>query len=165
MPAKIRLWLKTNRMLAFLGLGATLLVGWGLQATTVLATSQEEHQNTSSKAESSSGISVEVITPKPGGLIRECVQPGTVQPFEYADLYAKVSGFLDKLTVDIGSHVKKGDLLAHISVPEDEKQVDRDSAALEHAQAQVQQMKAHLVAAEAEARAARGMVDKLPLIC
>jgi RND family efflux transporter MFP subunit len=126
----------------------------------VLATFHEKNPP-SVTSEASSGINVEVITPRPGGLVRECVQPGTVQPFEYADLYAKVSGFLDKLNVDIGSHVKKGDVLAHISVPEDEKQVDQDTAAVEHTKARVKQMQAHLVAAEAEAEAARGMVEEV----
>jgi HlyD family secretion protein len=50
----------------------------------------------------SSAIPVEVVTPLSGGLDRACVQPGTVEPFESADLYAKVSGYLVEQTVDIG---------------------------------------------------------------
>src|SRR4051794_39879798 len=69
-------------------------------------------------AKSAPTVSVEVVAPIPGGLDRICVQPGTVEPFEAADLYAKASGFLVEQTVDIGSLVKKGDVLARISVPE-----------------------------------------------
>src|SRR5215470_3490570 len=50
-------------------------------------------------------VAVEVVSPQPGGIDRVCVQPGTVEPYESADLYAKVSGFLVEQTVDIGSRV------------------------------------------------------------
>lgn len=161
MATKLARWFKTNSWFALLAIGATLLVGWGVQATTVLATSHGDEKKASAKPSSSSETVVEVMSPQPGGLIRECVQPGTVQPFEYADLYAKISGFLDKLNVDIGSHVKKGELLAQISVPEDEKQVERDSASVEHSKAQIRQMEARLTASKAEARAAHGMVEQV----
>src|SRR5262249_19187753 len=55
--------------------------------------------------------------------------------------------------VDIGTPVKAGDLLAHISVPEYQKQVDRDAARVTAAEAKVRQMEAHQTAAEAEAKA------------
>ena len=48
-------------------------------------------------------ITVDVVSPSPGGIDRICMQPGTIEPFEAADLYAKVSGFLTEQSVDIGS--------------------------------------------------------------
>jgi RND family efflux transporter MFP subunit len=101
---------------------------------------------------------VEVARPRAGGLERTSTQPGTVEPFEAADLYAKVSGYLVEQTVDIGSHVKAGDVLARISVPEYEKQVLRDTAQVRDADAKVKQMEAHLNAAKAEAKAADAAV-------
>lgn len=103
-------------------------------------------------------ITVEVMAPRPGGLDRLCVQPGTVEPFEAADLYAKASGFLQEQNVDIGSRVKKGEILARISVPEKERQVERDEARVRAAEAKVRQMAAHVAAAEAEAKAADASV-------
>jgi HlyD family secretion protein len=103
-------------------------------------------------------VAVEVIHPTFGGIPRLCVQPGTVEPFEAADLYAKVSGFLVEQTVDIGSKVKAGDVLARIAVPEYEKLFQRDAARLKAADAKVTQMKAHKSVAEAEARAADASV-------
>ena len=44
--------------------------------------------------------------------------PGTLEAFEQTDLCAKVSGYLSEVRVDIGDHVKTGDLLANIDVPE-----------------------------------------------
>ena len=98
--------------------------------------------------------SVEVARPRAGGIERVCVQPGTVEPFEMADLYAKASGFLAEQGVDIGSRVKAGDVLAKLSVPEYEKQVARDQARVANARAKVRQAEAAVESAEAEARAA-----------
>lgn len=104
------------------------------------------------------GVSVDVITPQPGGIERVCVQPGTVEPFESADLFAKVSGFLAEQSVDIGTRVKRGQVLARISLPEFEKQAIRDAAKVDDAKAKVQQAEARVKSAQADYRAARAQV-------
>lgn len=101
---------------------------------------------------------VEVVHPARGGLDRICVQPGTVEPYEAADLYAKVSGFMIEQTVDIGSQVKAGQVLARIAVPEFEKQVDRDLARVTHAEAVVRQMQARFISAQADSKSAEASV-------
>ena len=103
-------------------------------------------------------VEVEVVSPQPGGIDRVCVQPGTIEPFESADLYAKVSGFLDEQMVDIGSRVKRGDVLARLSVPEYQKQHDKQAREIERSQAKVDQTKAAVVATEADERAARAAI-------
>lgn len=105
-------------------------------------------------------VTVEVVSPQSGGIDRMCVQPGTLEPFESADLYAKASGFLVEQNADIGSHVTKGDVLARISVPEYEKQTQRDRARVKAAEAKVRQMEAHVTAAEAETKAADATVKR-----
>lgn len=45
-------------------------------------------------------------------------QPGFVEAYEQAALYAKVSGYIEKWNVDIGDIVKKDQVLATIFVPE-----------------------------------------------
>ena len=97
-----------------------------------------------------SSISVEVISPRPGGIDRLCLQPGSLEPLEAADLYAKVSGFLVEQKVDIGSHVRAGELLARLSVPEFDKQVKHDTADVERAKSRVDQMKAAITTAVAD---------------
>jgi RND family efflux transporter MFP subunit len=100
---------------------------------------------------------VEIVRAHKGGIDRLCTQPGTIEPFESADCYAKVSGYLvDRL--EIGTKVKKGDILARISVPEYEKQVKKDEASVVHAQAKQRLMEARLSAVKAEAKAAEQMI-------
>jgi RND family efflux transporter MFP subunit len=105
-----------------------------------------------------SPVNVETTAPHPGGLDRICVQPGTVEPFECADLYAKVSGFLAEQTVDIGTAVQKGEILARISVPESDRQVEKDTADLKRAEARVEQMTAAISTTEADLGAATAAV-------
>lgn len=104
-------------------------------------------------------ISVEVATPRPGGIDRVCHQPGSVEPFESAELYTKVSGFLIEQKVDIGDTVRVGDVLARIAVPEYEKQVKQDAADVERARARVDQMTAAIATAEADLGAATAAVS------
>ena len=44
--------------------------------------------------------------------------PGELIPYEQTDLYAKVSGFVRTMKVDIGDHVRQGQTLAIIEAPE-----------------------------------------------
>jgi RND family efflux transporter MFP subunit len=55
------------------------------------------------------------------------------QPFQEIDVYAKVSGYIKKLYVDWGTHVRQGQLLAVLEIPELEQQIEQDAAAVEHA--------------------------------
>src|SRR5512136_3126111 len=40
------------------------------------------------------------------------------QPFQEVDVFAKVSGYIQKLNVDYGTHVKQGEVLAVLEIPE-----------------------------------------------
>src|SRR5580658_2339167 len=40
------------------------------------------------------------------------------EPFQEVDVYAKVSGYIKKLYVDYGTHVKQGQSLAVLEIPE-----------------------------------------------
>jgi len=105
-----------------------------------------------------SPIAVKVIRPRKGAMERITTQPGSVQAFESVDLFAKVSGFLKTQKVDIGDRVKKDEVLAVVDVPELEKQVERDKAAVEQARSKVSQMKARVTVAQADLEAAKAAV-------
>src|SRR3954471_13527010 len=63
-------------------------------------------------------VAVQLIRPHRGGMARTTEMPGTIRAFEFAPLYAKVSGYLKELNVDRGDRVKKGQLLALVYDPE-----------------------------------------------
>lgn len=54
-------------------------------------------------------------------------------PFQEVDVYAKVSGYIQKLNVDWGTHVKEGQVLAVLEIPELQQQIQQDEAAAQRA--------------------------------
>lgn len=54
-------------------------------------------------------------------------------PYQEIDVYAKVSGYVKKLYIDWGTHVREGQLLAVLEIPELKEQIDRDQAAFDRA--------------------------------
>jgi RND family efflux transporter MFP subunit len=52
------------------------------------------------------------------------------QPFQEVNVYAKVSGYIQKLYVDWGTHVHKGQILAVLEIPELQQQLELDEAAV-----------------------------------
>jgi RND family efflux transporter MFP subunit len=52
------------------------------------------------------------------------------QPFQEVDVYAKVSGYIHKLNVDFGTHVRQGQVLAVLEIPELQEQLQQDEASV-----------------------------------
>src|ERR1700720_3505121 len=57
---------------------------------------------------------VEVARPRRVTVAQRLQTNATLEAFEEADLFAKVSGYLSDVRVDIGDHVKAGQVLAVI---------------------------------------------------
>jgi RND family efflux transporter MFP subunit len=85
-------------------------------------------------------IEVKAIHPHRGEVYRFINLPGEVRPLYEVTLFAKVNGYLDKLTVDKGDSVRAGDLIADIDVPELRANLVKYKAELELAQAEYGQM-------------------------
>jgi RND family efflux transporter MFP subunit len=108
--------------------------------------------NTSNSSASANVPRVQTVSVQPQDLARKIELPGTVEGYETADLYAKVGGFLEEISVDIGDHVTKGQVLARLSIPEMERELQQTQAAIAAAEADVEQSKAALHEAKAELR-------------
>jgi RND family efflux transporter MFP subunit len=78
---------------------------------------------------------VVVVKPKRSAPAQEIVLPASVQAFLDAPIYARTNGYLKKWYVDIGGHVKAGQLLAEIDTPEVNQQLRQSRADLATAQA------------------------------
>ncbi len=103
---------------------------------------------------------VKVVHPHTGALLRTSNQPATIEAFAYADLYAKVSGYLKKQPVDIGDTVTAGDVIAEIDAPEYQQDLNQAQATLARARTQVTLMKAKVTTAKADAEAAEAEVKQ-----
>lgn len=63
-------------------------------------------------------VEVRIIQPHRGEITRNISLPANITPYQEALLFAKVAGYLRKITVDKGDSVNQGDLLAELEVPE-----------------------------------------------
>jgi len=82
-----------------------------------------------------------------GDIEKSVTALGALQPKDYVDVGAQVSGQLKKVHVDIGDRVQKGDLLAEIDPTVFETRTRTDRANLENLRAQHNEQEANLVLA------------------
>jgi RND family efflux transporter MFP subunit len=71
-------------------------------------------------------------------------------PDQEIDVYAKVAGYVKTLNVDYGSHVRKGQVMAVLEVPELQAQLDEDNAAIQAQKDQVTRTKGDVDRAKAQ---------------
>jgi RND family efflux transporter MFP subunit len=76
-------------------------------------------------------VRVENVTQQLGRL--HVTLPATTLGFEAANIFARTSGYVAKRYVDIGDHVKAGQLLAEITAPEVEDQIAQFQNSLQQA--------------------------------
>ena len=78
---------------------------------------------------------VSVIHPIAEADAEDLVLPSTLQAYVESPIYARTNGYLKKWYHDIGSRVRKGELLADIDTPEIDQQLEQSRAELGTAQA------------------------------
>jgi HlyD family secretion protein len=93
--------------------------------------------------------------------------PGQIEAADQTDVYSRIVGFVGRVSVDIGDHVKKGQVLAELAVPEMEAELRRKEALVvqaeaevEHAEQLLQESKATLAAATADVQQAEAAVKQ-----
>jgi RND family efflux transporter MFP subunit len=80
---------------------------------------------------------VSVVHPERRDASSEIVLPANIQAYTDSPIYARTDGYLKKWYVDIGGHVKNGQLLAVIDTPEVDQQLSQARADEATAQANV----------------------------
>ncbi len=103
---------------------------------------------------------VAVIHAKPGDVKNEVVLPGNIQAFTDSPIYARASGYLKQWNVDIGGHVKAGQVLATIEAPEIDQQVREAKATIQQTQASLDQAIANQQQGKANEEIARVTAER-----
>jgi RND family efflux transporter MFP subunit len=85
--------------------------------------------------EEAATATVQVVHPTASDVTDELVLPGNARAFTDAPIYARASGYLKRLNVDIGSRVSQGQVLAEIETPELDQQLRQARAELASATA------------------------------
>lgn len=114
-----------------------LLLFVGLLVSGIL---QRVHTNAGLRTETADLAipNVSVVAPRRAAPSQEIVLPGNVQPFISSPIFARTNGYLEHWYFDIGAHVKKGQLLAVISSPEVDQQLQQAKSNLATAQANLE---------------------------
>lgn len=86
--------------------------------------------------------------------------PGDLVARVETPMYARVDGYLKKRPVEIGDHVKKGDLLVEIDTPDLDAQIAQAQATLAQSKATLQQLNAALVVAKSNAKLAATTAER-----
>ncbi|HUE51012.1 MAG TPA: efflux RND transporter periplasmic adaptor subunit [Terriglobales bacterium] len=73
---------------------------------------------------------------------------GEFRPFQEVDVHAKVAGYIRKIYVDVGDHVKTGQTLAILEVPELDAQLQGAEAAIRRSQDAIRRAQGDLKRAE-----------------
>jgi RND family efflux transporter MFP subunit len=97
--------------------------------------------------------SVSVVSPQHTAPAEEIILPGNVEPFISSPIYSRTNGYLRKWYVDIGGHVKRGQLLAVVDTPEVDQQLQQSLSNLNTA-------KANLALAEITKNRYQGLLGK-----
>jgi RND family efflux transporter MFP subunit len=127
-------------LVTVLGLGAIV----GIRALAFKELSPEPAR------EDHSAIPVEVIKPERKTIQHSLVIPGSFSAFEEATLFAKVSGYLRSISVDIGDAVRRGQLVAVLDVPEISAEYQSTKAEVVKAQAALKKTESEVARSKAD---------------
>ncbi|WP_431215270.1 efflux RND transporter periplasmic adaptor subunit [Puia sp. P3] len=97
---------------------AGVLLTAGLFSSCSSSDGEERNPGKAEAAHSDSAAAVATFALQRGRLSTNLYTPGELIAFQQVDLYAKVSSFVKKLYVDVGSEVKEGQLLVTMEAPE-----------------------------------------------
>jgi RND family efflux transporter MFP subunit len=129
-----------NRTISLARCRARQLQRWSLAATLValaVGLSSCSGDRTDNVQANGPAATVGVTKVVKKSLGRKLTLSSELVPFQEIDVYAKESGYVKKLTVDYGTHVKAGQVMAVLEIPELEAQLQEDQAEIKNAANQV----------------------------
>jgi len=102
-----------------------------------------------------------VVRAERGNLSSTLSIAGEFKPFQVVDVHAKVAGYIRTIYVDVGDHVKEGQVLAVLEVPELTAQLAGADAAVRRSQEEIRRARAEVQRAESAETAAHSAYVRL----
>jgi RND family efflux transporter MFP subunit len=131
---------KINRIKWPGSLGLLILLGW--------AASGCGGPNQVNSADTAPAASVVKVTRR--DLADNLEIASEFQPNQEIEVYAKVSGYIQKLSVNWGTHVKQGQLLAELEIPELQQQLQEDEASVHRSESVLESAREDLKQAQSD---------------
>ncbi len=123
-----------SRLLWFFLIPAPLLIGAFYTVKARDRSSQQLASSTLSLAKET----VSVLHASRGEPVSSITLPGMTQAYSEPPVYARVNGYVRTWYADIGTHVRKGDLLAEIGAPDVDQQLSQARAILSQTEANLE---------------------------
>jgi len=138
---------ETWQSIAFIPLLVAFAIAFALTLTSCSGDTEKKVQA------NTSNVTVGVTKVVKKSLGRDLTLSSELVPFQEIDVYAKESGYVKKLSVDYGSHVKTGEVMAVLEIPELEAQLQEDEAQIKNATNQVSRAQHELARYQAQYKA------------
>src|SRR6266436_1679258 len=138
--------------LIFLGLIA-LWAGWRHGKT--------EADASDSTAAGPAGVTAAVTRVQRGSIAQSLTIAGAFKPFQEIDVHAKVAGYIKTIYVDVGTHVKDGQTLAILEVPELTAELAGADAAVRRSQQEIRRAQGDVERAKSGHSAVHAMYKRL----
>jgi RND family efflux transporter MFP subunit len=144
----------------WLGVGALLALFAGLAFGAWRYETQQHEAIATAERHADFVPNLRVATVKASDSTMLVTLPGTTSAFTQANIFARASGYIDKRNVDIGDHVKEGQLLAQITAPELDHQIAQAEATLGQTEATLRQNQANADLSSATWQRDKPLVEK-----
>src|SRR5208282_4525321 len=123
--------------------------------------SKAEDDASARSAAGDQGPVAPVATVKRGNIGDTLTIAGAFKPFQEVDVHAKVSGYVRTMNVDVGDHVKEGQILAVLEVPELAAELSGAEASVRRAQDEVRRAQSEIERAQSTYSAANSAYTRL----
>ena len=112
-------------------------------------------------AASDQGPVAPVAAVKRGNIGDTLTIAGAFKPFQEVDIHAKVSGYVRTMNVDVGDHVKEGQVLAVLEVPELAAELSGAEASVRRGQEEIRRAQSDIERAQSAHSAAQSAYTRL----
>jgi RND family efflux transporter MFP subunit len=120
-----------------------------------------EADDTEHAAAGTSVVDAAVVTVEKRALGNTLTIAGEFKPFQDVEVHAKVAGYIRKINVDVGDHVKEGQVLAVLEVPELAAELSGADAAVRRYQEEIRRAQSDVVRAQSSHSATHSGYSRL----
>ena len=144
-----------------LGKRVCLGIAGALAAAALVSCGRSASQVNAAGSAPANSVTVAVVKAARKNLEQHLTVSSELVPLQEIDVYAKESGFVKKLDVDYGSHVKTDQVMAVLEIPELKVQLDQDEAAIQAADDQIKRLGRVVDQNKAQASVAHLQYDRI----
>src|SRR5215470_644575 len=126
-----------------------------------IARTPTEAEDKSRAGRAEGALPAAVVSVERRDIANALVISGEFKPFQDVDVHAKVAGYIRAIRVDVGDHVKEGQALAELEIPELAAQLSGADAAARAAQEQIRKAQGEVQRAQSTHTAAHAAYERL----